>query len=78
MPLRISLRLLVVLTALASILVASTAASARNAAWSQHHCNVAAVTWARTHPHTLAYKAKYVAYLKQLEKLHSCKFAHLP
>ena len=78
MPLRISLRLLVVLTALASILVASTAASARNAAWSQHQCNVAAVTWVRTHPHALAYKVKYVGYLKQLEKLHGCKFAHLP
>jgi hypothetical protein len=36
------------------------------------------VTWGRTHPHTPAYKKKFVAYLKQLEKLHGCKFAHLP
>lgn len=78
LPHRISPRLLVVLTALVALLVATTAAFASSTGWSQHQCNVASVTWARTHPHTLAYKAKYVAYLKQLTKLHSCKFAHLP
>ena len=77
-PLPHRIRLLVSLTTLAAILVVTTAAFARSTSWSQHQCNVAAVTWARTHPHTLAYKAKYVAYLKQLTKLHGCKFAHLP
>lgn len=75
---RITLRLLVVLTTLAAILIATTAAFASSTGWSQHKCNVAAVTWARTHPHTPAYKAKGVAYLKQLKKRPGCKFAHLP
>jgi hypothetical protein len=75
---RISLRLLAFLTTLATILVATTAASASSTGWSRHQCDVAAVTWARTHPHTGAYRAKYVAYLKQLAKLHGCKFAHFP
>ena len=78
MPHRISLRLLVFVTTIAAILVATAAAFASSTGWSQHQCNVASVTWGRTHPHTLAYKAKYVAYLKQLTKLHGCKFAHLP
>jgi hypothetical protein len=71
------------LTALVAVAVAvafstSTAAYAKTAGWSQRKCDVAAVTWARTHPHTVAYKAKYVLYLKQLRALHGCKFAHLP
>lgn len=56
----------------------ATAAAAKSAAWSKHQCDVASVSWARTHPHTAAYKKKYVAYLKHLEKRHGCKFAHLP
>ncbi len=75
---RLSLRLLFLLTLLVTAAATTSAAFATSAGWSQHRCNVAAVTWVRTHPHTLAYKAKYVAYLKQLEKLHGCKFAHLP
>ena len=78
LPHRISLRLLVFLTTLATILIATTAAFASGTGWSQHQCNVAMVTWARTHPHTSAYRARYVAYLKQLTKLHGCRVAHLP
>lgn len=74
---RISLRLLVFLTTLAAILVVTTAAFASSTGWSQHKCNVASVTWARTHLTTPAYKAKYIAYLKQLKKRHGCRFAHL-
>ena len=59
-------------------LAVTTAAFAGSTGWSQHRCNVANVTWARTHPHTLAIKAKYVVYLKQLTKQHGCNFPHLP
>jgi hypothetical protein len=75
---RITQQLLALLATLAATLVAATAASASSTGWSRHQCDVAMVTWARTHPHTLAYKAKYVAYLKQLSKLHGCKLPHLP
>jgi len=75
---RTSLRVLVFLTTLATILIPTTAAFESGTGWSQHQCDVAMVTWGRTHPHTPAYRAKYVAYLKQLTKLHGCRFAHLP
>ncbi len=78
LPHRISLRLLVFLTTLTTTLAVTTAAFAGSTGWSQHRCNVANLTWARTHPHTLAIKTKYVVYLKQLTKQHGCKFAHLP
>jgi len=58
----------VVLIALSLPVAVAEGATAK---WSKHQCNVAAVTYARTH-HTS--KAAGAAYLKRLNKLHGCTF----
>ena len=62
---------LVALAAAASAAASAAPAFAHVDGWSQHHCNVAMVTWARQH-HNLG-KAAFVAHVKQLNKTHGCK-----
>lgn len=74
-PLRTSMRLLAFVVVLATGLLITPATFARSAGWTQHKCNVVAVTWVRTHHPA---KPKLLAYVKQLKAQHGCTFAHMP
>ena len=52
-------------------LPAVSANGATGVKWSQHKCNVVAVTYARTHHNS---KAAGAAYLRGLNKQHGCTF----